>query len=1024
MGKEPLFSVVVPAHNHEKYIGDCIQSVLNQTCGDFELIIINDGSSDDTERIIKAFSDERIKYFYQENHDAPYTINRGMQMAKGKYIAILNSDDLFEKDKLEKSLAVLEQGYEFVFGKLKSIDENNNPISEDNSRARWINKKLNDSGEQVFLNKLLLNINYFVTTSNFVFNKDIIEKVGYFHEKLHYSHDFDFLLRLFVNDIRMKFIPEFHAQYRMHSDNTITKAKTEPIIEVCYAIKKRLGIEKRGIVLPEELLKRPLYSSLLLAMLNMSEEELEKIIADPFGSKREELKRIAHFYIDQAMKNEKIIHDNNRLTGENNLITSSKFWRLRNEYMRLKEAISIENIFKKGGLFLRKKNRKIFHFLLRMVQLVLHVFTPLFFLLSLLTKTSHRNDVKKNPLVSVVIPCYNYGRYITEAVDSVLASTYQNLEIIILDDGPTDPFTIDLLKNLKKPKTRVIFQANAGLAVARNNGIKEAQGEFILPLDADDKIDPTYIEKAIYVLQKNPLCALTYGYVQVFGAADLTWYTGEYDLRRLKRENIIPSCTFFRRKAWEKVGGYEKDRHQYDDWTYWLKLGSYGFYGKLIPEVLFFHRKHEGDENMTERLKKRHAEYYQKIKDRLPKLFGPFSDIMIFIKKIFLKRREKFEYNDFEQVETSISDKKNKLIVFLPWASRGGAEKVTLDLMKNLNDYEVYLVTTLRNQYDPVVDLEFKKITKNVYYLPNFLKQGDYLWFVQNLIKRNRIKAILINHCAWAYENIEAIKKTQSDIGIFDLLHNTADEGYKNHSLRYNKFITKTIVISKEIERHLVDEFKISSNKVDCILNGIDLENTFNPSRLSMSEISKEIYFPEGKFIVSFIGRMGVEKNPLKFIAIANELKKKSPGKYFFIMVGGGELIDGAKKEISVNFDGREIIHLGNYSNPEKVLAVTNVLVNTSRIEGMPLTILESLAMEVPVIAPNVGGIAEIIENGKNGYLLEKDPSIDEYVQAIEKMVDSKDYAEMKKKARQSVGSFSSVEMAKKYEQIFGGKNI
>ena len=89
--------------------------------------------------------------------------------------------------------------------------------------------------------------------------------------------------------------------------------------------------------------------------------------------------------------------------------------------------------------------------------------------------------------VSVIIPCYNQGQYIEEAVKSVLAQTYQNFEIIIVNDGSTDEFTNKLLSDYDKQKTKVLHTDNQGLASARNNGIKVAKGKYILPLDADER---------------------------------------------------------------------------------------------------------------------------------------------------------------------------------------------------------------------------------------------------------------------------------------------------------------------------------------------------------------------------------------------------------------------------------------------------------------------------------------------------------------------------------------------------------
>ncbi|MCI5167028.1 MAG: glycosyltransferase family 2 protein, partial [Candidatus Electrothrix sp. GM3_4] len=114
------------------------------------------------------------------------------------------------------------------------------------------------------------------------------------------------------------------------------------------------------------------------------------------------------------------------------------------------------------------------------------------------------------PRVSVVIPCYNQGSFIDETIHSVLAQTWQYFEIIVVNDGSTDPFTVNHLQQLNFPKTRVLHTENQGLSSARNNGIREAQGEYILPLDADDRIGPTYLEQAIRLLDADPELGIVY----------------------------------------------------------------------------------------------------------------------------------------------------------------------------------------------------------------------------------------------------------------------------------------------------------------------------------------------------------------------------------------------------------------------------------------------------------------------------------------------------------------------------------
>ena len=119
--------------------------------------------------------------------------------------------------------------------------------------------------------------------------------------------------------------------------------------------------------------------------------------------------------------------------------------------------------------------------------------------------------------VSVVIPCYNHGQYIDEAVNSILKQTYQDFEIIIVNDGSTDPLTIEKLRAYHKPKTTVIHTENGGPSAARNTGIRTAIGEYILTLDADDWFEATFLAKAVAILDGKPEVGIVTCGIQYFG---------------------------------------------------------------------------------------------------------------------------------------------------------------------------------------------------------------------------------------------------------------------------------------------------------------------------------------------------------------------------------------------------------------------------------------------------------------------------------------------------------------------------
>ena len=198
------------------------------------------------------------------------------------------------------------------------------------------------------------------------------------------------------------------------------------------------------------------------------------------------------------------------------------------------------------------------------------------------------------PKVSVIIPCFNQGAYLDEAVESVLAQTFQDFEILVVDDGSTDEATIKMLKDYARPKTRVIHTDNQGLSMARNNGIREARGDYILPLDADDKIGPGYLEEAVRILDQHRDIGIVYCEAAFFGMRTSHWHLPDYTSDHLLLQNIIFCSAFFRRKHWEKVGGYNINMvYGWEDWDFWLSLIHLGVKVYRIPQVLFFYRLRE-----------------------------------------------------------------------------------------------------------------------------------------------------------------------------------------------------------------------------------------------------------------------------------------------------------------------------------------------------------------------------------------------------------------------------------------------
>jgi glycosyltransferase involved in cell wall biosynthesis len=196
------------------------------------------------------------------------------------------------------------------------------------------------------------------------------------------------------------------------------------------------------------------------------------------------------------------------------------------------------------------------------------------------------------PLVSIIIPCYNQGLYLKEALQSLENCDQDLYEVIIINDGSTDEYTNNYTKNLQESGYNIIFQENKGLATARNTGIKLANGEFILPLDSDNKIHPEYLTAAIEIFKEMPDVAVVYGNAMYFGEQQGLWKVGDFNLQRLMLYNYIDACAVIRKTIFEKVGLYDVNmkKQGMEDWDMWLRIGFAGYNFYYIDKTVFDYR--------------------------------------------------------------------------------------------------------------------------------------------------------------------------------------------------------------------------------------------------------------------------------------------------------------------------------------------------------------------------------------------------------------------------------------------------
>jgi glycosyltransferase involved in cell wall biosynthesis len=221
---------------------------------------------------------------------------------------------------------------------------------------------------------------------------------------------------------------------------------------------------------------------------------------------------------------------------------------------------------------------------------------------------------KQLPLVSVVMPVYNYGKMFHKSIESVFNSTYKNIELIIVNDGSTDEYVLKKLDSLSNhPNIKIIHQENGGPSNARNNGIKNSNGVYILPLDSDDMISPEYIQTCVNIIKRDKNISPVYCDTNHVGQMSGIENRPEWSRERLIQGPFIVNCSMFTRESFDLCGGYDEEMKGWEDYDLWVRMMNNGFIGKRIPKPLFTYFHHENDGTVSTEANKNTQELYNTI---------------------------------------------------------------------------------------------------------------------------------------------------------------------------------------------------------------------------------------------------------------------------------------------------------------------------------------------------------------------------------------------------------------------------
>lgn len=249
-------------------------------------------------------------------------------------------------------------------------------------------------------------------------------------------------------------------------------------------------------------------------------------------------------------------------------------------------------------------------------------------------------------VVSIIIPCYNDAKYIKQAVFSALNQTYPYKEVLVVDDG-SDEDTKSVLKNLEPKITKLITQKNKGQSIARNRGITEATGIYILNWDSDDYFEPEFCEKAVTKLEAEAEIKIVTCKAKRFSkGGEIDVYTPQGgDIKNFLFSNSALGSSMFRRSDWERVGGYEEKLPilGIEDWEFYINILKNEGYAYVIPKPLFNYQLREN--SSTARIRDLKFDKFRYIIQKHKDLYKENFDQLVnfFIERLKAEQKEKIK---------------------------------------------------------------------------------------------------------------------------------------------------------------------------------------------------------------------------------------------------------------------------------------------------------------------------------------------------------------------------------------------
>ncbi len=629
------------------------------------------------------------------------------------------------------------------------------------------------------------------------------------------------------------------------------------------------------------------------------------------------------------------------------------------------------------------------------------------------------------PAATIVTPFYNTGAIFHETARSIMRQSFQQWEWLIINDGSTQADALALLDEYRNRDTRIRVidhDHNRGLSAARNSGFQAARTPYVVQLDSDDLLEPTAIEKCLWFLESYPEYAFVKGYTVGFEAQTYLWQQGFHNGEAFLEENSVAVTSVVQTAVHGAVGGYDENfRRGFEDWDFWLRCASRGYWGGTLPEYLDWYRRRESHQDRWA-----HWNKPQKVKGQLqrryPQLWaGKFPHVQPEGHRAYTPIADEYLWDNRLQKD------KPRLLMLLPWLTVGGADKFNLDVLELLTGqgWEVSIATTLTGESSwwP----QFAHFTPDVFILHHFLRLTDYPRFLCYLIHSRQISVVMVSNSELAYLLLPYLRARCPGVAFVDYCHMEEEDwksgGYPRFAVEYQDVLDLNIVSSQHL-RHWMEQRGADSERIRVCYTNVDAEKWRPTATENGTSVRHELGIADNTPLLLYVARICEQKQPRVFAQSLVCLDRTTTN-WAAVVAGDGPDADWLGGFIKRRGLGRHVRLLGAVPNDSvcRLMAEADIFFLPSQWEGIALSLYEAMACGLPIVGADVGGQRELV-TPECGILIPRttpEAEAETYAAALAELIAQPErrYSMGQAGRRRIQTAFRLEELAKRLEQLF-----